>query len=433
MKVIIKRLLVFLLVVIILFCTSYVYADDSNVIIDIITTFITDFFNSEESLIKPRYDYVQLNDATAMVITKNYYNIDYLIAFNDAYINMTIDMINIKPIVFDNTTFKYEVYASRTFYYSSCDDDIACKNGMDFFITVSKVDGVYKIISLDTSSSDYIWFRDSMVQIAEDNNCSLSEAACNLYDLLVEALPAKVAYWEQQVSQFDNKEYTPEDDNTKLQDTSKNNRSVSVSFTRTSAVAYALEYGGTSGSNGIFKRMSPDCTNFVSQCLWAGYGGVSGYHVYDIEPLRQRVADNYRQISGTNGWFGRHALSSYAYSSAAFRQVVTLWTFSTGTHTLGPKATGYNNNKIWSDLTIVPRTGDVLQFYSVSQGRYYHSVIVTIAPSNTTTSNMLDKIRVAQHSSEYTTRLLRDALENNGGITSGKMRLMRYGTTSFNE
>ncbi len=44
---------------------------------------------------------------------------------------------------------------------------------------------------------------------------------------------------------------------------------------------------------------------------------------------------------------------------------------------------------------------------------------------------MLDNIWVSQHDGDYTDRPLRATLIANGGITSGKMRLMRPKATTF--
>ena len=111
-------------------------------------------------------------------------------------------------------------------------------------------------------------------------------------------------------------------------------------------------------------------------------------------------------------------------------RVVELWSHATGNTGNGPRATGYNNNNVWTSLSVVPRTGDVLQFYSFSKNRYNHSVIVS-STNNPSLSNMLDRVWVCQHSGDYVNRPLRATLEDNGGISSGKMRLMRPSSTTF--
>jgi len=132
-------------------------------------------------------------------------------------------------------------------------------------------------------------------------------------------------------------------------------KSVTVSYDRAAAVAYAMEFAEVD-HNGIFKSMGLDCTNFVSQCMWSGYGGTKGYTLDNTAALKARVAANYRQ---TSTWYGRNADSPYQYGSGAFIRVVDFWDYVTTNTGYGPRATGYNNNKLWSQLTVAPRTGDI--------------------------------------------------------------------------
>ncbi|MCI9426971.1 MAG: hypothetical protein HFI81_04350 [Eubacterium sp.] len=61
----------------------------------------------------------------------------------------------------------------------------------------------------------------------------------------------------------------------------------------------------------IFKRASEDCTNFVSQCVWAGYGRTAGVTIPTTPTvndrthiaLKNRVKANRLMASA---WFGRN-------------------------------------------------------------------------------------------------------------------------------
>lgn len=209
-------------------------------------------------------------------------------------------------------------------------------------------------------------------------------------------------------------------------------KSVTVSYDREAAVAYARKFALTT-NNGIFKSMGLDCTNFVSQCMWSGYGGTKGYSLDDTAALKARVAADYRQ---TSTWYGRNADSPYQYGSGAFIRVVDFWDYVTTNTGYGPRATGYNNNKVWTQLTVVPRTGDILQVYSSSQGRYVHSVIVTqVKSTSLTVSNKdmwLDNIIASQHSSPLIDRSLRSIVEAYGH-NNCKIRLIRPKSATFSE
>mgnify|MGYP004595414965 FL=1 len=282
------------------------------------------------------------------------------------------------------------------------------------------------IVSLGTQSNDFNYFDELISQTTSSKSLSYAEAAKCVANQKISELPVTLEKWNEQVALFDNK-YTQTDWESEIsEDTTEALRSTSVSFSRSAAVDYATTFGDKY-QNYIFKRMDADCTNFVSQCLWAGYGGTSGYSLSNTEALKARVAANYRQ---TSDWYGRNYDSSSQYATGAFMRVVELWTYATENTGNGPRATGYNNNKVWTSLSVVPRTGDVLQFYSSSKNRYNHSVIVS-STNNPSLSNMLDRIWVCQHSGDYVNRPLRATLEDNGGISSGKMRLMRPSSTTF--
>ena len=209
-------------------------------------------------------------------------------------------------------------------------------------------------------------------------------------------------------------------------------KSVTVSYDRAAAVAYAIKFAKVD-HNGIFKSMGLHCTNFVSQCMWSGYGGTKGYLLDDTAALKARVAANYRQ---TSTWYGRNADSPYQYGSGAFIRVVDFWDYVTTNTGDGPRATGYNNNKVWRQLTVVPRTGDILQVYSTAKGRYSHSVIVTQVKSTSLTVNnkdmWLNNIIVSQHTPKDVDRTLGN-LVGSYGDANCKIRLIRPKSATFSK
>jgi hypothetical protein len=213
---------------------------------------------------------------------------------------------------------------------------------------------------------------------------------------------------------------------------------VSVSYTASDARYYGWWFGDHY-ENYIFKRASLDCTNFVSQCLWAGYGGTSGYSISDIGydatssnstavALRQRAAADYRQVSGSSGWYGRNYDSPYGDPVSSFCGVPSLWDWVTVNTGNGPKATGYNNGSLYTKLSTPMKQGDVLQFYNNDTSTWYHSVFV-VSTTDYNVSNYTN-VRVAQHDSEHYSRPLDELIQYFGG-SNCKMRLLRFGSTTF--
>ncbi|HCL04335.1 MAG TPA: hypothetical protein DHW61_18325 [Lachnoclostridium phytofermentans] len=197
------------------------------------------------------------------------------------------------------------------------------------------------------------------------------------------------------------------------------------------AVEYAIQFG-YQAQNGIFKRMSEDCTNFISQCIWAGYGGTEGYSLTneaDILALRERVAKNYRQ---TSIWYGRNYASSAPLASMAFIRVEELWNYVTTNQGNGPRAIGYNNRQYWGYAPVDLALGDVLQFYHSNLGRYGHTVMVTSTSENPQPiESALGNVYVAQHTADYSFRPFGDVLETNGGIEGAWMRVLKFTDANF--
>ncbi|MBO4562680.1 MAG: amidase domain-containing protein [Clostridia bacterium] len=372
----------------------------------------------------PDFDYVERNESTALFLEYLRYNIETAKVFTLNYTDLTEKDFTIHSCLISENRIYVELYRSFTYHYVDAPEDLISGHGMLYCFEMMEENNKLTIVGVKTESVEYDYYEEEIRAYATRNDLPFVNAAEALTNEKIAQLPDEYAYWCEQVEAFDHK-YIGDD---YFDETAKINgdRSVNVSFTRSSAVAYGTTFG-SQYENYIFKRMGADCTNFVSQCLWAGYGGTDGYSLTNTAALKARVAANYRQ---TSTWFGRNYDSPYAYGTGPFIRVLELWSHATTNTGDGPRATGYNNGNVWTSLTVVPRTGDVLQFYNFSEGRYYHSVIVTKTTSPTL-SNMLDNVWISQHSGEYTNRPLRATLIANGGITNGKMRLMRPKATTF--
>jgi hypothetical protein len=170
----------------------------------------------------------------------------------------------------------------------------------------------------------------------------------------------------------------------------KGAKSVTVSYNKTAAAQYAYTTAPSSyDPNYIFCSVpGADCTNFVSQCVWAGYGGTSGY-ILPVTPsntdavitaLRNRVQNDYRMVTGS--WYGRYWRTPQVTPPANWCGVVDFWDYAVGNTGSGPVATGFNNNKKWNQYSGTIQRGDVLQFKTSSGSSYSHSVFVYTIGSN---------------------------------------------------
>lgn len=166
------------------------------------------------------------------------------------------------------------------------------------------------------------------------------------------------------------------------------------SFSRTNAATWALDHC-YDGSNGYFSREPYNCQNFVSQCVWAGYGGPTA----GSGNITQNIINDVRMVPGTGGWYGM--LNGYGSGSAAFIQVNAFYNYVTSYPSVGPRATPYNNQALYSNLSVSSiRIGDILQFRNGSNGNYTHSAICSSINSNKTSGDY-NRIKVCANSEDY--------------------------------
>ncbi|QIB69528.1 hypothetical protein Ami103574_09380 [Aminipila butyrica] len=197
-----------------------------------------------------------------------------------------------------------------------------------------------------------------------------------------------------------------------------------IEYNKINAVTYGMQFGNKF-ENRIFKRMAQDCTNFISQCIWAGYGGTDGYSLSrpeDIRALRNRAANKYRQ---TSTWYGLPFRSLEEFPALSFIRVEEFWDYVVSNEGIGPRAVGYNDGKSWTQMPVDVEQGDVLQFYHDDVQRYAHSVLVV----SNTTQNMaesMEGIFVAQHSVDFSYRPLIDAFQSNCQLENCKVRLLKF-------
>lgn len=140
--------------------------------------------------------------------------------------------------------------------------------------------------------------------------------------------------------------------------------------------------------------------------------------------LKNRVKKDYRM---TSNWYGRNfdAKPELGDPPVAWCGVEEFYNYVTGNTGNGPKATGYNNGKVYSALSTPVKMSDVLQIYSPSAKRYTHSVIVVTKKDHPIKDNKL--IKVAQHQPEDKARLLSDILSSPFyEKESTKIRLIRF-------
>lgn len=125
----------------------------------------------------------------------------------------------------------------------------------------------------------------------------------------------------------------------------------------------------------LFFHAEDDCTNFISQCVWAAYGGwLPGFTKEKTDENAGRIRRNIRQVKGV--WYG----SSSFVGSNKWCRVEEFYAFVTGRKERGPSARLIAEGDFNRVDPAVIQKGDVVQLVvaSYTPDRYGHSLYVTV-------------------------------------------------------
>lgn len=213
-----------------------------------------------------------------------------------------------------------------------------------------------------------------------------------------------------------------------------NSARASHSYSASNGATYATTYATTSASDRLFYTASVtggDCTNFVSQCVWAAYGG---YDPLSISTTQSNISSKKRMVSSStydSGWY-----AGTGGGSANWEQVNKFYSYVTSSKTYGPNGTGINNGKKWSSYpnyyNSIP-VGTVIQLHNSGTTEYQHSVYttgVTTNPTPDSTYGFFKTVLVSYHSSDTLNRSLMELIAAFGG-SNCYMRGISFASASF--
>lgn len=333
--------------------------------------------------------------------------------------NVNIREVTLEDLIEKAPGLEAMVYVKYEYAYDDGSPENQDVVGNLFRVSLAISENSYIVTDLDTTDIDIQQVKDSLV-VAKTRNLESNFDAVDSYYKQIEKNTQSLLELEP-TSFAEPEEEKPE----KVSRTS-----VSFNVDKARNWGYKL---GEHEQNYVFQRVKYDCTNFISQCIWAGYGGANGYNIptspsysnATCVALKNRVKADYRM---TKQWFGRNYDSTAGDPPATFINVVAFYDYVTTNNGNGPKATAYNNNKIYTSLTTDFRKADVLQVYSANSGRYFHSMIVS-TPTTYSVANYT-KVKVAQHQGDRKNRPLSEIVDWYGG-SSCKIRLLRFKSATF--
>lgn len=164
-----------------------------------------------------------------------------------------------------------------------------------------------------------------------------------------------------------------------------------------------------------------DCTNFISQCVWAAYGGwIPGFSESIVKQNAERIRADVRQVKGI--WYG----SKSNIGSNRWCRVEEFFAYTTDRRkTYGPMA-----NKIaeggWDAISPdIVKVGDIISFVvtSYTPDRFGHNLYVTKAGGS------WDDVLICCHTEDRLDEPM-SWFEQFPDIYS-KLRIIRFGNAVF--
>jgi hypothetical protein len=406
---------------------------DYSGITNVVANYFTCYYLSLEKLsVAPELgNYVADTDETHLCLDALQYGINWRKQLNTGVADTKLELVDVKYAKqSDSGAIDVRAYVKVEFRYVDDKSGTMASVGDLWDIGLDRVNGALQIVSLNCGSSDYYYAKQL---VAENLRKNAANVAAKTYtktdaiDAAYDEINARIALIKPQLDI----PLSPPADVSEQGGGGMSPLSVGVAYDGARAGLYGASKGNYYDTL-IFHNMEDggygDCTNFVSQCLWAGYGGDQGNNWFSdsgVAACIDLAYANFRQIGGSSGWWGKSQHSSWGLSSTHWMRVVELYDSITMT-SAGPRANKYNNGLRYDTCSTTVQRGYVLQLsHTSSSGSYFHSVMVTSAnvPLSAASS-----IYEAQHSSNYSYRQLLECIASN---SAPYVRIIRPITGSF--
>jgi len=354
----IKRLLPILLAVTLVFCifnpTYAIEATDTDNIKNVINQYFDNYYKSFQTLnIVNSDNIVEDNDNTLLAkATQNYMVEGYKVG--GLYLKDYKVTLDYKTISFSGDRAKVAVRMNLAHIYSTT-PDVNSFLINDYNFDFNLENNQWKITGIDSTSIELSTFKER-VNDKEKQGFSKRDAIMKTEEENIKGLQQAINFIDGSSTAIKSKQL----ENTVARGYYWYDNDLGVQYARRFAVSYP--------STRFFYTTGNDCTNFVSQCVWAAYGG---YVDGNDTQTRSNISNGVRMISGS--WY-----AGLGGGSSNWENSLNFWTYTTSSKSYGPYGIGLNNNSPYYNLA--PSTigrGDVLQIKTGSAGSYDHSMFVT--------------------------------------------------------
>lgn len=360
----------------------------------LLTDFFKTYYNGFVDGKSPELEkYVVENNNTKLYLSMLKNNVDNSIILGTGYKNYKLNITDCNIKILDSNNCELKLVYDLEYHYKMSEDILSADYNNIYNIEITGIhDGKLKISNILSSSQVYDNFKEKITKtcIKDNGRLSVKNYCTNLKKVSREIknetqeikkelgihpekkLSNHYAYIEKE----DEKKTTLDKmgqvffDTLSFVDGSKRAMAASKrTYSPANGVKYAKKYayvGNNKKDKLLFYYVNGgDCTNFVSQCVWAAYGG---YSASDISATKKRISNKKYM---TSSWYGG---SGGGHKN--WENVTNFSSYVSSKKTYGPQGKIYNNNGKCTKLTGI-QLGDVIQMKAAKAKRYSHSLYVT--------------------------------------------------------
>lgn len=379
-----------------------VKTSDTTDIKNVITRYFNDYYQS--------FVTYKLNDNTSSYIIENdntflfkkIYEYDVLTSKNlgTGYEDYKLDL-KYSSIHANTDTADVSMKRNIDYHYKGFSDIDSGLYDTQYNFVLKKINGNWMIQNISTNNEDYDYFI-SESGAAKTSRSTFSKDYQQQINSACDKLVAE--------SKTQNKELKNLNKHEEADKESISTFATGVNYSYANGVSYAKRFA----KEKRFFYIAPngnDCTNFISQCVWAGYGG---YNKSNDAKTKSNIKNKYRMVK--NVWQG-----GTGGGTSNWESVNSFWKYVQKAKSSGPKGTGYNNNKLVKSLTGI-QYGDVLQSRRDGErDNYKHSTYVTLIKDRQTF--------VTQHNRK--SRAVTAWIKYNGGVNHCYIRGIHFKHANF--
>ncbi|NLK72468.1 MAG: hypothetical protein GX285_05580 [Clostridiales bacterium] len=306
--------------------------------------------------------------------------------------------------------------------YANMPDDIITEvSDIEYYIEIKRINGQWKISYMDSNNDAYLMANEKSslyfqeMENRKDANIDLRSVCLNkAFDSLDEEIDRIKLFNLNQNEMRQN-----EKENIITAGT--------YGYDYNNGIIYARKYARYNEvpeKERLFYYVSDnDCTNFMSQCVWAAYGG---YVNSNIEASKKNVAEKNRMVytgSLNSSWYGT---APGGGGTPPWENVINFFNYVTAPKDIGPRGRVYGEGKQKDFNFFHVKPGHILQFWPASKNKWYHSCYV----SSVKYQDGLPYIYVCQHTRDIKDRPLIEIL--NWNTNEGKIRGISFDSANFN-